>query len=90
MFIESFKITGLAVAQIFLLGAIGYLLMKKGLLGEAGLDILSRLVVGLTLPLLIFCQLVKEFRYDRRFLNRLHLPVVHQGAASKDAVFKLG
>lgn len=64
MFLESFKITGSAVAQSFLLGAIGYFLMKKDLLGEAGLDILSRLVVEVTLPLLIFCQLVKDFRFN--------------------------
>lgn len=64
MVLESFKITGSAVAQIFLLGAIGYFLMKNKLLGEAGLDILSRLVVEITLPILIFCQLVKDFRFD--------------------------
>lgn len=50
--------------QIFLLGAIGYFLMKKNILGEAGLDTLSRLVVEVTLPLLIFCQLIKDFRFD--------------------------
>lgn len=64
MFLQSFKITGLAVTQIFLLGAIGYFLMKKNVLGEAGLDILSRLVVEITLPILIFCQLVKDFRFS--------------------------
>jgi predicted permease len=64
MFWESFKTTSLAMAQIFILGAIGYFLFKKGLLKEAGLDILSRLVVEITLPLLIFCQLIKDFRFD--------------------------
>ena len=64
MFWEAFKTSGTAVAQIFLLGAIGYFLMKKNILGEAGLDILSRLVVEITLPVLIFCQLVKDFRFD--------------------------
>lgn len=64
MFLESFKIAGLAVAQIFLLGSIGYFLMKKNILGEAGLDILSRLVVEITLPILIFCQLIKDFRFN--------------------------
>jgi len=64
MVLESFKIIGSAVAQIFLLGAIGYFLMKMKLLGETGLDILSRLVVEITLPILIFCQLVKDFRFD--------------------------
>lgn len=64
MFLQSFKITGLAVAQIFLLGAIGYFLMKKNILGETGLDILSRLVVEITLPVLIFSQLVKDFSFS--------------------------
>lgn len=64
MFLQSFKITGIAVAQIFLLGAIGYFLTKKKLLGETGLGILSRLVVEITLPILIFCQLVKDFRFN--------------------------
>lgn len=64
MFLESFKITGSAMMQIFLLGAIGYFLMKKNILGEPGLDALSRLVVEVTLPLLIFCQLIKGFRFD--------------------------
>jgi len=64
MFLESFKTTSLAMVQIFILGAIGYFLLKKGILGEAGLDILSRLVVEITLPLLIFCQLIKDFRFD--------------------------
>ncbi len=64
MFLQSFKITGLAVTQIFLLGAMGYLLTRKNILGEAGLDILSRLVVEVTLPLMIFSQLVKDFRFS--------------------------
>jgi len=64
MFIESFKVTGMGVAQIFLLGAIGYFLMKKDILGEPGLDVLSRLVVEITLPALIFCQLIKDFSFD--------------------------
>ncbi len=64
MFLESFKITGSAVAQIFLLGAIGYFLMKKNILGDAGLDSLSRLTIDITLPLLIFCQLIKDFSFN--------------------------
>ncbi|MDD5238709.1 MAG: AEC family transporter [Candidatus Omnitrophica bacterium] len=63
MFNESFKITGLAVAQIFLLAAIGYFLVKKNILGEDGMNSLSRLVIEITLPLMIFCQLVKDFRF---------------------------
>ena len=63
MFLESFKITGLAVTQIFLLGAIGYFLVKRNILGQDGLNSLSRLVIEITLPILIFCQLVKDFSF---------------------------
>jgi predicted permease len=64
MFLESFKITGSAIAQIFLLGAIGYFLTKKDILGEEGLNILSRLTLDITLPLLIFCELIKDFNFN--------------------------
>jgi len=63
MFLESFKITGSGVVQIFLLGAIGYFLVKKNILGRDGLNALSRLVIEITLPVLIFCQLVKDFSF---------------------------
>ncbi len=64
MIIESFKITSLAVSQIFLLAAIGYFLVKKNILGVEGLNALSRLVVEIILPTLIFCQLIKDFRFN--------------------------
>jgi predicted permease len=63
MFLESFKITGAGVFQIFLLGIVGYFLVKKNILGPDGLDSLSRLVIEITLPVLIFCQLVKDFSF---------------------------
>jgi predicted permease len=64
VFLASFKVTGLAVAQIFLLGAIGYLLVKKAFFKEGCLDTLSRLAMNVTLPALIFCQLIKDFRFE--------------------------
>jgi len=64
MFLESFKITGLAVVQIIILGAIGFFLVKKGILGDGGLDALSRLAIDVTLPILIFCQLIKDFSFS--------------------------
>lgn len=64
MFLESFKISVLAVAQIFILGAVGYFLMKKDILGEVCLDILSRLTIDVTLPILIFCQLLQGFSFS--------------------------
>jgi len=64
MFVSSFKIAGSAVAQIFILGAIGYCLVKKDILSSEGLNSLSRIVMGVTLPFMIFAQLVKDFRFD--------------------------
>lgn len=75
MFLESFKITGLAMAQIFLLGLIGYFLTKKNILGKDSLDMLSRLVVEVTLPLLIFCQLIKDFSF-RAYPNWWAFPLL--------------
>ncbi|MFH1458199.1 MAG: AEC family transporter [Candidatus Omnitrophota bacterium] len=63
MLLESFKITGSAVGQIFILGAIGFYLIKKNILGQEGLNALSRLVIEIILPILIFCQLVKDFSF---------------------------
>ncbi len=64
MFLDYLKITSVAVSQILLLGAIGYFLVKKNILGEDGLNALSRLVIEITLPILIFCQLVKDFKFN--------------------------
>ncbi|MBU4251784.1 MAG: AEC family transporter [Candidatus Omnitrophica bacterium] len=64
MFLEQFKITGLAMAQIFLLGGLGYLLVKKNILSHEGLDALSRLVIQIIFPALIFAQMLKNFRFN--------------------------
>ncbi|MFA4842574.1 MAG: AEC family transporter [Candidatus Omnitrophota bacterium] len=63
MFLESFKTTGIAVGQIFILGAIGYILARRKFLGEEGLQALARLVMDVTLPVMIFCQLIRDFRF---------------------------
>ena len=64
MFLESFRITGLAVLQIFLLASVGYFLVKRHILGDACLDALSRLTIEVTLPALIFTQLIKDFTFS--------------------------
>lgn len=64
MFLEHFKITGLAMAQIFILAALGYILVKKSLLSNAGLDALSRLVIQIIFPALIFTQLLQNFSFS--------------------------
>jgi predicted permease len=64
MLFESFKITGIAVIQIFILGALGFILVKKNILGGEGLDALSRLAINVTMPVLIFAQLIKDFNFS--------------------------
>ncbi len=61
--LAHFRITGLAVGQIFLLGVIGYLLVRRKFLAAAGLDAISRLAMEVTLPALIFCQLMQDFSF---------------------------
>jgi hypothetical protein len=64
MFAEAFKITVSAVIQILLLGTIGYFLKKKNILSDTGLDALSGLVINVTLPILIFVQLARDFNFS--------------------------
>ena len=64
MFTEAFKVTASAVLQILLLAAIGYFLKKKNLLTDIGLDTLSHLVIDVTLPILIFIQLARDFNFS--------------------------
>jgi len=62
--LEQFRVTGIAVFQIFLLAVIGYLLVKRKFLSEQGADAVSNLVMDVTLPALIFCQLVSDFSFS--------------------------
>jgi len=63
MFLESFQVTISGIAQIVILGAAGFVLFKRNILGVDGLNAISRLVVEVTLPLLIFSQLIKDFSF---------------------------
>jgi len=49
--------------QIILLGATGFFLVKKGILGGACLGTLSRLVISVTLPVLMFAQISSSFSF---------------------------
>lgn len=64
MFLEFFKITFSAVLQIFLLAAIGFFLVKKNILRADALNALSRLLIEVTLPALIFSQLIRDFSFS--------------------------
>ncbi|MDD5129622.1 MAG: AEC family transporter [Candidatus Omnitrophica bacterium] len=64
MFLEQFKITGLAMAQILILGGLGYILVKNNILSHEGLNALSRLVIQIIFPALILAQMLKNFDFN--------------------------
>ncbi len=65
MFWQSFLSSLQAVLQILFLAGIGYLLVKKKVLGEACLETLSRLVIEVTLPAMVFVQLIGDFSFQK-------------------------
>jgi len=75
MFLESAKITFEGVLPSFALGAIGFFLLKRNIIGEEGLDALGRLAIDVTLPLLIFYRLVTGFDF-RAFPRWWALPLL--------------
>jgi malate permease and related proteins len=64
LFNLSLKTTMLGMVQILILGGIGFLLVKRQFLKEDGLSVLSKLVIELTLPFLIFSQLITGFNFS--------------------------
>ncbi len=64
MFLGQFKITAFAMAQIFILGALGYLLVKRKALSHEGLDALSHLLIQIIFPALILSQMLKNFNFS--------------------------
>ena len=64
MFFKSFGLVSGAVGQIFILGAIGYLLAKRDILTRQGMSVLSRLVIEVTLPAMIFSRLIQGFDFN--------------------------
>ena len=63
MFLNSFGLVSQAVGQIFILGASGFFLVRKNFLTRQGMDFLSRLVIEITLPAMIFSQLIRGFDF---------------------------
>lgn len=64
MFLDSAGLVSIAVGQIFILAAIGYFLVKRNILTREGMDLLSHLVIGVTLPAMIFSKLIKGFKFN--------------------------
>src|SRR3989338_8750830 len=61
MFTISFQTAIIAIAQIFAMGAVGYVLVRKGLMDENGLKLLSFLGINILFPLFIFYQILHNF-----------------------------
>jgi len=61
MFSVSFQTASIAVAQIFAMGALGFYLVRSGIINELGLRLLSFLSVNVLFPLFIFNQIIKNF-----------------------------
>ncbi|MCD6093621.1 MAG: AEC family transporter [Candidatus Omnitrophica bacterium] len=64
-FFLTFKFSALAIAEIFLIGLAGFVLARKGIISTQGLKTLSRLVVEVSLPALIFSRLLSDFNFQR-------------------------
>ncbi len=61
MFSITFQTSAVAVAQIFAMGALGFYLVRRGIIHESGLKLLSFLSINIFFPLFIFYQIVKNF-----------------------------
>ena len=63
MFALTFQTSVIAIIQIFLLGTAGYVLVKRAVIGDEGLKLLSHLMVNIFFPLFIFYQLTHHFDF---------------------------
>src|SRR5579862_1931968 len=57
----TFQTSTIAVTQIFAMGAMGFYLVRCGIIHESGLKLLSFLSVNIFFPLFIFYQIIKHF-----------------------------
>lgn len=64
MFLVCFEATITAILEIFILGLIGFMLVKRRFLSYEGLNNLSRLVIFITLPLFIISRFIKNFSFS--------------------------
>ncbi len=51
----------MAIAQIFAMGAVGFWLVKRGIVNDAGLKMLSFISVNIAFPMFIFNQILHNF-----------------------------
>lgn len=65
MWWTTFQTIFIATAQILLMGAVGYVLIKKAIFDEKGLEILSGMLVKVFMPCLIFDRLTQSFDFQK-------------------------
>ncbi|MCM8792329.1 MAG: AEC family transporter [Candidatus Omnitrophica bacterium] len=65
MWIKFLGISLKGVFELFILGLVGFFLVKRKVLNSEGLNFLSKLVVEVSLPLMIFLRLVKNFSFTQ-------------------------
>lgn len=64
MLLDAIKTIIQAIIQLVLLGCVGFWLVKLSWIRESGLKMLSGLVIGFFLPLFMFSEIIKRFRFD--------------------------
>ncbi len=64
MFLEAFRTTYGSILELVLLGAVGFFIVKRRIVAEAGVKVLSDLVIGLFLPCLMFSEITKRFSFE--------------------------
>ncbi len=63
--IITFQTSVIAVLEIFAMGALGFYLVRSGIIQESGLKLLSFLSVNVFFPLFIFYQIIENFNVAR-------------------------
>ncbi len=64
MFIDAFKTTYGSILELVILGAVGFFIVKRNIIREEGVRVLSDLVIGLFLPCLMFIEITKRFSFS--------------------------
>ncbi|HAJ56990.1 MAG TPA: hypothetical protein DCL35_04390 [Candidatus Omnitrophica bacterium] len=64
MFLESFKTTFGAIFELVLLGAVGFFIVRRNIIRDEGVKVLSDLVIGLFLPCFMFSQIIDRFSFS--------------------------
>mgnify|MGYP001569791771 CR=1 FL=1 len=64
MFLQAFSTTLGSILELAFLGAIGFFIVRRHIVTDAGLKTLSDLVIGLFLPFFMFSEITKRFSFD--------------------------